>query len=185
MSFWDLFRKKENTQKPIPKDETRGDIMKSDFEKMADVRIEKVMELYIEENNYMALFVALRGDGFWKLELTPGAGHNYYYIMEAIYRYHNAKPEDKIDKYYEETLMRLSRLCSSEKSVSVFLSIVVAELDYKKQGISPFEINMIEVLNLCREQLRTDPKLYKEEKTMEKVREYDKYINQKYGYKVL
>lgn len=159
--------------------------MKEDYEKLADVRIKKAMELYKTENNQMALDTALVGDGFWKLEITPDAGHNYYYIMEAIYRYHKINPNDEIDKYYYNTLETMAGYCTSTKRVSSFLNILMAELDYEKQKISPFEINIVEILKIFRDRLTTNPKLYEKPELMEKVNEYDSYINEKHGYKVL
>ena len=159
--------------------------MKDDYEKLADLRVEKVMELYKNDNNMMALFVALKGGSFWKLELTPGAGHNYYYIIEAIYRYHKKYPNDKIDDYYTETIKKLALYSFSIEEVSDFFNIVMAELDYKKQNISPFEINMREILDLFQNRLKTDSELYEEKGVISKVSEYDEYINHNHGYKVL
>lgn len=159
--------------------------MKEDFEKLADVRIEKVMELYNEQKNDMVLYLALSGASFWKLEITPGAGHNYYYIIEAIYRYHKKNPGDKIDEYYYNTIKKMANSSFNIYAVTQFLNILMAELDYEKQKVSPFQINALEILKIFKERLRTEPKLYEKSEIIEKVGEYDKYINQNHGYKVL
>ena len=159
--------------------------MQEYFEKMADIRIEKVMEFYKNENNDMVLYLALMGDSFWKLEVTPGAGHNYYYIIEAIYRYYLKNPEDRIDEYFSNTIKHMAKHSFSLRDITNFLNIVIAELDNEKQKISPFKINVVEILKIFSERLKIEPKLYNEGDIIEKVGEYDGYLNQNHGYKVL
>ncbi len=129
--------------------------------------------------------MALTGQSFWELEIKPGEGHNYYYIMEALYRYHLNNPDVKADEYFENTLNKFANCCTSEIETVYFLNILMAELDYGKKNVSPFKINVLNILKTFRNNLMENSKMNQNVDLIHKIEDYDKFISKEYGYKIL
>lgn len=116
-------------------------LSKEAMEQMADKRIETAMEMYISKHNTFAFDFALCGVGPYKLESFPGTGHNYYYILEAIYRYYNKNPKSGIDNLLYRALWE------PLYSGSVILpGIISAQNKNQINGISPFKLNLESLL---------------------------------------
>lgn len=77
---------------------------------LADVIIDIVMKFKREENNNAGLYMALEGSGQFLVEARPNAGHDFRYILDAVYRYHKKHPEDRIDVYLYETFIKFSKI---------------------------------------------------------------------------
>lgn len=154
------------------------------IEKNSDARIDYAMAALKNENNKMGLYCALLGIGQFKLEVIPGAGHNYYSILDAIYRRYKIHPEEKIDVFLHETFLKFAQSVSSLEGCAKYINIISAQLENQKNNISPFEIEVKDVLLAIKHSI-TQRSLNSNQQFMKKISEYDEYFNQNYGCKIL
>lgn len=152
---------------------------------MADSRVEYAMSALKNEGNDMGLCCTFLGFGQLKLEIKPETGHNYYLIVDAIYRYYEKNPLSKIDKYYDETLLKIAKHAVSLNSLSILINIVSYQLENQKDKISPFEIDVVPILKELKNSVMNNQKLMDDSNYMQKFSEYDEYLNENYGHKIL
>ena len=153
--------------------------------KMADQRVQYAMDDYKKENNKMGLYAALYGFGRYKLEIKPESGHNYYLIMEAIFRYYKNNPNSDIDKLYYNTLLLLANTCSNIETVSMFIRTISVQLDYQKRKICPFNVNINVLLKTFKETIQKNKELIKDSRFINTMNSYNDLFNEKYGIKIL
>ena len=58
-------------------------------EKYADNLFKIAMNLYLEKNNIMGLVSLFYGIGAYTVEAFPNAGHDYYSVLRAMYKYNS------------------------------------------------------------------------------------------------
>ena len=110
------------------------------------------------DGNDMAFFCMINGIGQYGLESFPGAGHNYYVILEAIYKYYNANPDKKVDSMLFNTLMKCINAGPSTKALSLICDYIVAQVKnenqrisrFGRQRVSPFKLDNIQLLKQMR-----------------------------------
>ena len=118
--------------------------------RIADAMVEETVKMYVSGENKMAFMVMLMGSRSFKLEAFPGAGHNYYAILEAIYRYHKAHPEAGIDQIFYDRLSRYCELAGDPESASDQVNYIAAQLENEKKHTAPFTLDARSLLQKFR-----------------------------------
>ncbi|MBO4898206.1 MAG: hypothetical protein J5590_07915 [Clostridia bacterium] len=126
------------------------------------------------------------GIGPWKVESFPGAGHNYYAIIRAIYRYY-AKDKTIGSMTYDG----LEWMCSTGAFMievdELLIKFIVAFLDAQKNNKAPFEIDAVSLLTKLKDRMTKYSVVIPEyrETYDEFLSRNGKFIEEMYGYKIL
>lgn len=162
----------------------------------ADEHIELVMRGYEEEDKSLELFSRLVGYG--GLLPTQSATGHYTHMLEALYRYYENDPNEKIAVCFKDALNRMALYLSStgtletlnkiaHASVTVaegtdaFFYILSAELANERSGKSPFRVAEIkEFIEIFAGKIKEDPELYEDEALVDKLRAHIARVQQKF-----
>lgn len=116
----------------------------------AMIMVDSTTRQYLDGSNKMAFPCMIMGIGKCRLESFPGAGHNYYVMLEAIYKYYKENPDKHVDKILLNSLMKSIEGMSAIKPLSLICNYIVAQVKNEKQGISPFKLDNIQLLKQMR-----------------------------------
>ena len=155
------------------------------FEKYLDELTMYTFNGYIKNNDKFGLCGLLLGNGHWKAESFPGAGHNYLEVLNSIYRYSINNPEVNVANILEEILNFVAMYFGSLEEFLMIMNYVYLQLDNEKNNKSPFKINVIRILNALKSNILSDSGLYQNKMFIEQVHKSEEYLNQNYGHKIL
>ncbi len=124
-----------------------------DIEKHADMIAEKLVEAVRRSKAGGAMFGYFQGVGPFKLESFPGAGHNYYEVLKSFYRLHLKNPNLECDKCVFKGLKSCILMSGTPKAFTMCANYIVAQVEFEKNGISPFKLDCIELLSYLRKSL--------------------------------
>lgn len=134
----------------------------NDLMNFAMIMVDSTAEKYLDGSNKMAFPCMLMGIGKCRLESFPGAGHNYYVMLEAIYRYYREHPDKNVDKILFNSLMKCIDGMSAIEVLSLICNYIVAQIKNEKQGISPFKLDNIQLLKQLKIAVLNDVELNNE-----------------------
>lgn len=157
---------------------------KNKHSNLADAIIDTVMKYKKEKNNNAGLKMALEGSGPFLVEARPNFGHDYRCILDAIYRYYKKHPEDRIDVYLYETFIKFSKISIFPYKVNQSLNIFLKQIENQRNGTSPFEVDMVSVLNELKNTIHQN-NLNKNSEYINIVNRFDEYLESEMGYKIL
>lgn len=156
----------------------------NDMMNFAMLMVDSATKNYLNGEPIEFLLV-LTGIGKYGLESFPGAGHNYYMILEAIYKYYKEHPEKKVDKILFNSLMKFISAMSSTKALSLICNYIVAQIKNEEQGISPFKLDNIQLLKQLRFSVLNKAELLNNELATTLLDDTTKICEETMGKKVL
>ena len=137
-----------------------------DTSKYAEKMVELINKDY-KEGKKIAYLPLLAGIATCKIESRPGAGHNYYEVVDAIHRCYAKNPEEGYDAGFKEGIHALIRVSSAKVgSLSMLLKIVFYQLKKEQNGTAQFSIDMDEYLPLINSLIRENRGKYLEDYKM-------------------
>ena len=153
---------------------------------IADEIVKTAVKRY-EGSGAFSFALTIMGSGKFKLESFPGAGHNFYVILEAIYKYYNY--DKRISNMLSESLEYLCDFGPFKiEGDYLLLNFINLILNKQKLNEAPFNIDCIILL----EKFKIRVKNGIEQGRYENIQEYnellDKYgknIEENIGYKIL
>jgi len=155
----------------------------SDVNKNAEHTVELINKSYIEGKK-IAYLPLLAGIATCKIESRPGAGHNYYAVVDAIHKCYAQNPNGGYDAGYKEGIRALIRVSSSKVgSLDLLLNIIFYQLDKEKNGTAQFNINIDETMELINKLIRDNTSKYEADNIRFKswLERIQKYALEKYG----
>ena len=151
----------------------------------AMIMVDSTAKHYLYGSSKMAFFCMLMGIGKYRLESFPGAGHNYYVMLEAIYKYYRENPDKHVDKILFNTLMRCIETMSSTRALSLICNYIVAQAKNEKQGISPFKLDNIQLLKQMKSSVSNRPEFSNDELAITLLNDTIRICEETMGEKVL
>lgn len=136
----------------------RNDLLDS-----AMIMVDSTARKYLDGSNKMAFPCMIMGIGKCRLESFPGAGHNYYVMLEAIYKHYEENPDEHVDKILFYALMKCINGMSAIEPLSLICNYIVAQVKNEKQGISPFKLDNIQLLKQMRFAVLNEPEFSNDE----------------------
>ncbi|HBE14982.1 MAG TPA: hypothetical protein DCY72_01865 [Ruminococcaceae bacterium] len=142
--------------------------MNMDLQKLAYDYVKIIFNKYISDGNYMGFYLLYYGKAIYKVEAFPGAGHNYYAILDGVYRYARETRTDNFQDIFERSLSFTIDSTFYPNDVSLFCNYLVTEINNEISGKSPFSIDVDRVLDHLKkraeeyELLRNDPSVKRE-----------------------
>ena len=158
----------------------------------AMIMVDCAVNAYLDGND-MAFFCMIIGIGKYDLESFPGAGHNYYIILEAIYKYYKENPDKKVDSMLFHTLMKCIDTMSAPEALSLVCDYIVAQVKnenqrisrFGKQRVSPFKLDNIQLLKQMRFAVLNDADLSNNELAITLLNDTIRICEETMGEKVL
>ena len=152
----------------------------------AMIMVDSATRKYLDgSNDVIPFLLMLAGIGKFELESFPGAGHNYYVVLEAIYKYYKENPHKKADKILFNTLMKFINAMSSTKALSLICNYIIAQVKNEKQGISPFKLDNIQLLKQMRFVVLNKPEFSNDELAITLLNDTVRICEETMGEKVL
>ena len=151
----------------------------------AMIMVDSTAKQYLDGSNDMMFLCMLMGIGKYRLESFPGAGHNYYVILEAIYKYYRENPDKHVDKILLNSLMKCIEGMSAIKPLSLICNYIVAQVKNEKQGISPFKLDNIQLLKQMRFAVLNEPEFSSDELAITLLNDTIRICEETMGEKVL
>ena len=151
----------------------------------AMIMVDSATRKYLDGSNKMAFFCMINGMGKYNLESFPGAGHNYYITLEAIYKYYKEYPYKKVDKILFNTLMTCINGMSSTRALSLICNYIIAQVKNEKQGISPFKLDNIQLLKQMKSSVLNKPELSNNELAITLLNDTIRICEETMGEKIL
>ena len=151
----------------------------------AMLMVDSATREYLDGITEMAFFLVITGIGKYRVESYPGAGHNYYVVLEAIYKYYKENPHKKVDKILFNTLMNYIKWMSSTRALSLICNYIVAQVKNEKQGISPFKLDNIQLLKQMRFAVLNKPEFSNDELAITLLNDTIRICEETMGEKVL
>lgn len=151
----------------------------------ADQLTEVVFDFYTNKDNEMALHSLLLGKGNYLLETFPNAGHNYYEVLNAIYRYSKQHTKIKIANIMEDAFVLCALHIVSLDDFSMLMNYIFTHLKNEKIGKAPFKINFLPVLKAINHRIFACEKLINDIRFMESVKKTETYLQRYYGLSIL
>lgn len=159
--------------------------MSNSLKILSDKLVEKTFQNYLQQNNEMGFYLLLLGKGHFKLESFPGAGHNYYEILNSIYDYYKKNPGINVKEIFEFALnLCINKLCLVE-DFPMIMNYIYAQLENEDKEIAPFEINVLMMLNNLKSRINSYQKLKDDIILAEELKKSENYLNENFGHKLL
>ncbi len=133
----------ETVQKDLCKKYTTGPLA-STFE-YAYKLVAISHKMYMDGNS-MAYFVLLNGLGHSIVEGQPGAGHNYYIVVDAIHSYKKNNSNMNVKDGYVEGIKTSISLAGNVDRIACIFNYLNYEAELKKNGINVIEIDIAYLL---------------------------------------
>ena len=144
----------------------------------------KIVNKKYVEGNYMAYLPILSGIAQYKIESRPGAGHNYYAVVDAIHNCYARKTESGFDAGFKDGIRALIRVSTAKVgSLDMLLNIVFYQLDKEKNGTAEFNIDIDETMDSINKLIRENMSNYEADNIRFKpwLEKIQKYALEKYG----
>lgn len=159
----------------------------------AMLMVDSATQKYLDGRNKMAFVNMLIGIGKYRLESFPGAGHNYYVILEAIYEYYREHPDKHVDEILFSTLMGYINAMSSAKALPLICNYIVAQVKnenqrisrFRSQRVSPFKLDNVQLLKQMRFVVLNEPEFSNDELAVTLLDNTIKICEETMGEKVL
>ena len=164
---------------------------------VADERVAEQLEGYENCDKSFELFISILGfSDLLPCQNEDGHRHN---MIEALYRFYNKNPNDKIKDCYIRAINRMALYFSSSDAISqlkkivqtsmtieeatdVFFNIAIKQLAFEKDGTAPFVVDEMEkFLQVFVKQIKENPELPENKDLIAKIRKYADHILQEYG----
>lgn len=95
----------------------------------------------------IAYLILLTGDGNYKVESYPGAGHNYQAVVDAIHNCYKNNPNNNVEKGYYDGIMTLIRVTKNIRNLQLLLNVLSYELQKERDGKAYFQLSMTDIWN--------------------------------------
>ena len=159
----------------------------------AMLMVDSATQKYLDGSNKMAFPFMLMGIGKCRLESFPGAGHNYYVMLEAIYEYYRENPDKHVDKILFNSLMKCIEGMSSIEPLSLICNCIVAQVKnenqrisrFRSQRVSPFKLDNVQLLKQMRFVVLNEPEFSNNELAITLLDNTIKICEETMGEKVL
>ena len=164
-----------------------------DLMDFAMLMVDSTTRKYLDGSNKMAFVTMLIGIGKYRLESFPGAGHNYYVLLEAIYEYYRENPDKHVDEILFSTLMGYINAMSAAKALPLICNYIVAQVKnenqrisrFRSQRVSPFKLDNIQLLKQMRFVVLNKPEFSNDELAITLLDNTIKICEETMGEKVL
>ena len=151
----------------------------------AMLMVDSATRKYLDGITEMAFFLVITGIGKYRLESYPGAGHNFYIVLEAIYKYYRENPGKNVDKILFNTFMLYINAMSALNALSLICNYIVAQVKNEKQGISPFKLDNIQLLKQMKSSVSYRPEFSNDELAITLLNDTIRICEETMGEKVL
>ena len=164
---------------------------------VADERVAEQLEGYENCDKSFELFISILGfSDLLPCQNEDGHRHN---MIEALYRFYNKNPNDKIKDCYIRAINRMALYFSSpdaisqfkaivntsrtiEETTDAFFNIAIKQLAFEKDGTAPFVVDEMEkFLQVFVKQIKENPELSEDKNLIAQIRKYANHILQEYG----
>jgi hypothetical protein len=150
-------------------------------------RTERMVDLvnndYIEGKK-IAYLPLLAGIGACMVEIHPGAGHNFFYVIDAIHNCYKKNPQAGYDKGYADGLYALISVSSAKVgSLEQLLRILFYQLDKEKDGTAAFKIDIDDMIAKINALICENREVYRKDYAMfdSWMERYKKIAKEEYG----
>ncbi|MBE7043379.1 MAG: hypothetical protein E7399_07815 [Ruminococcaceae bacterium] len=118
--------------------------------------IEMLVNTKDDGKKEMGFLLLFYGHVPYKIESFPGAGHDYYSILDAMYEYKNNNPLINIDEIFKHTIDLMIETMIDEYSLKRCYNYLIANLSKEKAGKSNIKINIKYYLIKIKNQLKKE-----------------------------
>ena len=115
-----------------------------------------------EKGCNVAYLPMLSGIGPCKVEMRPGAGHNYYAVVDAIHNCYKKDPDGGYDRGFADGIEALTRVSSAKVgSLDLLLNIIFYQVKKEKEGTAEFEVDIDEIMARVNKLIEDNKEVYR------------------------
>ena len=117
-----------------------------------------------EKGCNVAYLPMLSGIGPCKVEMRPGAGHNYYAVVDAIHNCYKKDPDGGYDRGFADGIEALTRVSSAKvASLANLFNIIFYQLDKEKEGTAEFNVDIDEIMARVNKLIEDNKEVYRQD----------------------
>ena len=117
-----------------------------------------------EKGCNVAYLPMLSGIGPCKVEMRPGAGHNYYAVVDAIHNCYKNDPDGGYDRGFADGIEALTRVSSAKvASLANLFNIIFYQLDKEKEGTAEFNVDIDEIMARVNKLIEDNKEVYRQD----------------------
>lgn len=150
-----------------------------------DKIINKAFDSYFARGSVMGISMALLGKGILKAESYPDAGHDYYAVLDSIYKYQRNNPGVDVKGIFENSLILAVTKFNSVEDFTMVINYIFTQLDNEKKNLTPFKVEMKKVLEAFKIVLNNCEDMSKKNILLNEVQKADRYLYENYGHRIL
>ena len=143
--------------------------MKTEREKLVEhaeriVRIINDKYLSGEDGCNVAYLPLLSGIGPCKMEMRPGAGHNFRTVVDAIHNCYKNNPDGGYDRGFADGIEALTRVSSAKVgSLELLLNIIFYQVKKEKEGTAEFNVDIDEIMARVNKLIEDNKEVYRQD----------------------
>ena len=150
----------------------------------SDKLIDVAINYYLNDNK-MAFYMILLGKGKFKVEAFPNAGHNYYEILNSIYKYKELHDDIDVKNIFENSLLLCIKYLNEISEFELIMNYLFVQLDNEKNNNVPFKIDLLKILNALKFRLTSKETIVQNESFMNCISKYEHVLEENYGHKII
>ncbi len=117
-----------------------------------------------EKGCNVAYLPMLSGIGPCKVEMRPGAGHNYYAVVDAIHNCYKNDPDGGYDRGFADGIEALTKVSSAKvASLANLFNIIFYQLDKEKEGTAEFNVDIDEIMARVNKLIEDNKEVYRQD----------------------
>ena len=154
-----------------------------EFSNYVESSVENINNNY-KKGNKIAYLAILSGIATYKMEKKPGAGHDFFEVVDAIHNCFKKNPQGGYDKGYADGLYALISVSSAKVgSLEQLLRILFYQLDKEKDGTAAFKIDIDDMIAKINALICENREVYRKDYAMfdSWLERYKKISKEKYG----
>ena len=112
----------------------------------------------------VAYLPMLSGIGPCKVEMRPGAGHNFYAVVDAIHNCYKKDPDGGYDRGFADGIEALTKVSSAKvASLANLFNIIFYQLDKEKEGTAEFKVDIDEIMARVNKLIEDNKEVYRQD----------------------
>ena len=117
-----------------------------------------------EKGCNVAYLPMLSGIGPCKVEMRPGAGHNFRTVVDAIHNCYKNDPDGGYDRGFADGIEALTRVSSAKvASLANLFNIIFYQLDKEKEGTAEFNVDIDEIMARVNKLIEDNKEVYRQD----------------------
>ena len=117
-----------------------------------------------EKGCNVAYLPMLSGIGPCKVEMRPGAGHNFRTVVDAIHNCYKNDPDGGYDRGFADGIEALTRVSSAKVgSLDLLLNIIFYQVKKEKEGTAEFNVDIDEIMARVNKLIEDNKEVYRQD----------------------